>query len=198
MCAQSMRILVVGLVLPSTRATLGRLGGRGWVFERADLLADARRLLEASRFDIILASEFLPDGRGYELIPFAEACGGSLLVAVALSGGCLWLPVVEGGVRMLGMRGVNMRLLETEMDGIMVRRSGKLLKADAQITGVLSMERAALGRESSVDARASTRPSFPSMGAGTRNGLSAFGGKPGSLPRTSRAVRALKAKGKGR
>lgn len=196
MCAQSMRILVVGPVLPSTRATLVRLGGRGWTFERVDSLSEARSLLEASRYGIILASEFLPDGRGYELIVFAERCAGSLLVAVALSGGCLWLPVVEGGVRMLGVRGVHMKMLETEMGAILASGGFKPPTLDLQIVGLLPG--AAPERASPLDARASTRPSFKSMGAGTRNGFSALRTQRKPLAPASRVLPALKAKGKGR
>jgi hypothetical protein len=67
----------------------------------------------------VLAEEHLPDGRGYDLAESVERLATTLLVSVALSESCLWLPVVERGERSLGRRALNPRMLELELETLL-------------------------------------------------------------------------------
>jgi DNA-binding response OmpR family regulator len=120
-----MRILVVGKRSPPTNVTLGRLARRGYGFRAVETLRDGEDLMKTFAFDMVLAAESLPGGRGYDLMRMVVRRGITLLVAVALSESCVWLPVVEFGQKVLGTRAINADALEVEVE--------KLLKAGDQI-----------------------------------------------------------------
>jgi hypothetical protein len=98
---------------------LARLSDRGFGSRVVETLRDARDLLGTFRFDVVLAAEMLADGRGYDLAEIVARRSGTLLVSVALSASCLWLPVVERGVNVLGRRALNARALEVELDFVL-------------------------------------------------------------------------------
>ncbi|MFZ0981576.1 MAG: hypothetical protein WAN23_19400 [Candidatus Acidiferrales bacterium] len=115
MAATTMRILYAGTPAPMTVEVLARLAARGFGAYRAEKLCEARDLLEAFRLDIVLATELLSDGRGYALADAMRQHSGTLIVGVALSESCLWLPVIERGVTVLGERALSHALLEPEL-----------------------------------------------------------------------------------
>lgn len=119
MPATAIRILVAGKPNDSTRAILKRLAMRRWGSRTVESLQQARELLETSSFDIVLASESLPDGCGYELAGVVARHSGTLFVGVALSESSLWLPVIAKGTRVLGTRGLSPQLLLREMEAIL-------------------------------------------------------------------------------
>jgi len=112
----TMRILFAGRPSMTVSGMLGRLATRGWGARVVESLRDAKASLATFPCDIVLASESLPDGRGYELAELVTRQSGTLFVCVALSESCLWLPVVEQGASVLGSRAFSAHLLETEMD----------------------------------------------------------------------------------
>ncbi len=116
MPATAMRILITGTPAPGTNAMLARLTARGFGSRSVETIRAAQDLLETFRFDVVLAAESLADGRGYDLADIVARRGGTLLVGVALSETCLWLPVVERGALVLGRRALNARALEVELD----------------------------------------------------------------------------------
>jgi DNA-binding response OmpR family regulator len=130
------RILVVGTPADSTRAILKRLAARGWRWRAAGTLREARKLLKTSHFDIVLASEALSDGRGYELGAIVGGQLGTLFVAVALSESSLWLPVVEKGTQVLGTRGFGPSMLLREMGTILEAHAEGDARAFAAVSGV--------------------------------------------------------------
>jgi hypothetical protein len=87
--------------------------------QRAEKLSEARDFLEIFRLDIVLASESLADGRGYALADAMRRQSGTLIVGVPLSESCLWLPVVERGVTVLGRRAFSPTMLEAELDRLL-------------------------------------------------------------------------------
>jgi DNA-binding response OmpR family regulator len=115
----AMRILVVGKPCGSTAATLSRLALEGWVADTAEDVAKARSVLKMFRLDVVLSEENLPDGRGYDLADTVAQQSSTLLVSVALSESCLWLPVIERGERSLGRRAVTPEMLEFELETIL-------------------------------------------------------------------------------
>jgi len=115
----TMRILVVGKSAASTTATLSRLALQGWVAETAENVAEARSALNLFRLDVVLSEENLPDGRGYDLADAVATQSSNLLVSVALSESCLWLPVIERGERSLGQRALTPQMLEFEVETIL-------------------------------------------------------------------------------
>jgi DNA-binding response OmpR family regulator len=115
----AMRILVVGKPCGSTAATLSRLALDGWVADTAENVAKAKSVLKMFQLDAVLSDENLPDGRGYDLADAVAQQSSTLLVSVALSESCLWLPVIESGERSLGQRAVTPEMLGFELETIL-------------------------------------------------------------------------------
>ena len=115
MAGIAFRILMIGNSSPSTHITLGRLSDCGWGSYTVDKMRDGEQLLKTFQVDIVLASETLPDGRGYDLADCVARQLGTLMVGVALSENALWLPVIDRGERVLGSRAIGARMLEAEL-----------------------------------------------------------------------------------
>ena len=119
MSAAAVRILIVGNSTASTESTLKELARSGWESHAVKTVREADTVLRTIRFKLTLATEKLPDGTGYELVPLVVRQSGSLFVSVPLSESYLWLPAVENGVRSLGERAVNPQMLATEAECIL-------------------------------------------------------------------------------
>jgi len=130
-----MRLLIVGPLAPDTAATLERLGRHGWGSYAVDSLSDAISVFKTIRFDVVLAAENLPDGRGYELSARAADASATLLVSVTLSESCLWLPVVYCGESVLGERALNPRMLESELETLLSQPASNRPDARASQSG---------------------------------------------------------------
>lgn len=91
----------------------------GWGAHMVESVHEAETVLKTIRFKVILAAENLRDGSGYELAPLVARQSGSLFISVALSETCLWLPVIEQGIRELGKRAINPWMLETEVECVL-------------------------------------------------------------------------------
>ena len=126
--AIGMRILVVGEPSRGTQSILSRLESNGWGARTVETLHEAEALVNTFRFDFVLAAESLPDGRAYALTQTVVRRNGTLLVAVALSESCLWLPVVDLGTKVLGTRALNSEQLEEEAEKILRARDEELLR----------------------------------------------------------------------
>jgi CheY-like chemotaxis protein len=118
-CTTAGRILVAGHTSASTSFTLKQLEREGCAVQSVGTIAEAESSLRAARFDIVLASEILSDGRGYDLTDSVVNRSSTLLVAITLSEACLWLPVVQHGVRTLGDRALNAHTLQSEMTALL-------------------------------------------------------------------------------
>ncbi|MFY9691534.1 MAG: hypothetical protein WA369_07845 [Candidatus Acidiferrales bacterium] len=118
----TMRILFAGRPAPVTQEVLARLATRGFGTHRVEKLSEAHEFLEIFRLDVVLAWESLADGRGYALAEAIKRQSGTLIVGVPLSESCLWLPVVEGGVAVLGKRAFSPGMLEAELDRLLGAR----------------------------------------------------------------------------
>jgi DNA-binding NtrC family response regulator len=116
------RILFVGKPSPHTEVILGRLRRKNFASEVVETLREARELLPCSQFDVVLAPEDLPDGRGYELTDPVARHACTLLIAISLSETWLWLPVVERGARVIGERAFPADLLEPELEELLSER----------------------------------------------------------------------------
>jgi DNA-binding response OmpR family regulator len=123
-----MRILVVGTPSRGTQAILSRLASCGWGSRTVETLREAEVLVNTFRFDIVLATESLPDGRAYAMTQTIARRSGTLIVAIALSESCLWLPVVDQGRRVLGTRALNPERLEREAEKILRASDAKQLR----------------------------------------------------------------------
>jgi hypothetical protein len=137
MAATTMRILFAGAPTPITDELLARLAARGFGAYRATKLRDARDLMGTFRLDVVLAAELLSDGRGYALADATRQHSGTLIVGVALSESCLWLPVIERGVTVLGKRALSHAMLESELDrvlGIRLREERSARRIAARLT----------------------------------------------------------------
>ena len=119
MPATAMRILVVGPSTLGTERMLTGLASRGCGSHSVGTLRQARYLLQTFRFDIVLAAESLPDGRGYELIDTVARNSATLFVGIALSESYLWLPVLERGVNVFGGRALKAGMIEFEVQALL-------------------------------------------------------------------------------
>ncbi len=104
---------------------LTRLGRRGWGSYSADNLNEARELIAAKGFDLILALQGLPDGSGYDLCSQVAECGHSLFVGIELSRQRAWIPVVEHGERVFGDRAVPSDSAEAELEQVLRAATGQ-------------------------------------------------------------------------
>ena len=125
MPVEAMRILVIGSLASPTDTILRRLASRGWGSRRVETLREAQNMLLTFQFDVVLSAESVADGRGYEIADLVIGRAGTLIVGVALSESCLWLPVVEQGARVLGSRALNAHMLESEMEMLIGAREGQ-------------------------------------------------------------------------
>ncbi|MGA9883617.1 MAG: hypothetical protein WBQ34_07855 [Candidatus Acidiferrales bacterium] len=115
MAVLSVQILMVGNPTPSTGRLIFRLTTRGFGAQHVDTVAEAKSLLETFRYSVVLATEKLPDGRGYDLASLVARVSGYLFVGVPLSE-TLWLPVVARGSIVLGQRALNASVFENEVE----------------------------------------------------------------------------------
>jgi hypothetical protein len=166
----SVQILAVGPTTLSTLATLRRLVRSGWSSHPVSTVREAETVLKTIRFNVVLAAERLADGVAYDLAPIIGRQGGTLYVGVALSETCLWLPVVERGVRSLGERALNSAILESEVAEVLRReQDGITMAAAGAISPQLRIELTAreggihvLAGESVLDIDAhSLQPGYP-------------------------------------
>jgi len=118
-CTTATRILVVGHTASSTAFTLQKLERAGCAFHSVDTIAEAETAMRTTPFDIVLAGETMPDGRGYDLTNCVVNHSATLLISIALSETCLWLPVVQHGVRTLGERALNSFTLQSEITALL-------------------------------------------------------------------------------
>lgn len=108
-------ILIVGTASASTDRLVFRLTPRGHRVRHVDTLAAAKSLLKTNHFQFTLASERLPDGRGYDLARAVMRNSGYLFVGVPLTE-TLWLPVIERGTVVFGQRALKANAFENEVE----------------------------------------------------------------------------------
>jgi len=138
-----MRILSVGKPSPHTSAVLARLLQRGFAHHDAATLAESAQMLETFRFDVVLAPENLPDGKGYQLAAQVAQQSGSLVVSVQLSETSLWLPVVVRGAMVLGERALNTATLEWDLAEILATHAGEHVQAVSRFKAIQAAGRRA-------------------------------------------------------
>ena len=137
-CTTAARILVVGHTASSTTVTLQKLERAGCAFQSVDTIAEAETAMRTTPFDIVLAAETMRDGRGYDLTNFVANHSATLLIAVALSETCLWLPVVQHGVRTLGERALNSFALQSEITALLNEKTtGAAVPFDRAVQGFM-------------------------------------------------------------
>ncbi len=129
MSISAVRVLIVGPTTSSTNGILKNLARAGWSSHAVGCVCEAETVLRTIRFKVVLSSEKLADGTGYELAPLIARQGGSLFIGVTLSETCLWLPVIERGDRSLGKRAINPTALEGEVGELL-----RVLKATEPAT----------------------------------------------------------------
>jgi len=112
----SKKILVIGLTTVPADAAIERLKQKGWECLSGRGLREAETMLVRFGIDIVLCWERLTDGDGYELLESVKKRRGSLFVAIGLSEGFLWLPVVVRGVKTLGECALEAHMLEAELE----------------------------------------------------------------------------------
>ena len=119
----AMRILVIGEFLPGTGEILRRLSGRGWGARKVPTLRDARAPAGDVRFRC--GARFRSPPRWPRLRCRRIRClhSRTLMVGVALSESCLWLPVVDRGKHVLGKRALNVEALESEMETLLTSQA---------------------------------------------------------------------------
>jgi hypothetical protein len=175
----AMRILVVGTPSAGTVEILRRFSDRGWGSRQVLTVQKAQDLAEIFDFDIVLAMEDLPDGRGYDIAGPVTRHSRTLLVGVALSESCLWLSVVERGVSVLGKRALNAQMLEAEMERLLLDSARDIASAVssnstlpggrvAQMPSAAARHAAPPGHETNAHRRAVTvLPAMATFQAGT-------------------------------
>jgi len=193
-------LLVVGSPSPLTQTIINQLAHHGKPHVLARTVQEALLALGDYHFGAVLASEILPDGRAYELMPAVEKSGTSLLVGVALSESRLWLPVVESGRRVLGSRALNARVLEYELERLMDSQVSPAIKMRISIqsdSGTSDARRKILARRAaalplrlesyaSLDSRRDTPDQLAISGTSSQTSEKESRREPGRFGRASR------------
>jgi hypothetical protein len=169
MSTSVVRILVVGPNTSSTLRTISQLSRAGWGSHCVASLREAETVLKTIQFKVVLSAEYLPDGTGYDMAALIERQCGSLFIGVSLSETCLWLPVVEQGIRSLGKRALNPESLDVELQD--------LLLALPEPTAIFRFE----ARQASVAGTATNIPMF-------RSAIAAEPRSPSALENVDREV----------
>jgi hypothetical protein len=154
MSAMGMRILVIGASALDTNGMLNRLARRGWGSRVVSTLREGQDLLRSFKFDLVLSSEILSEGRGYDVSDAVALQSGTLLVGIALSESWLWLPVVELGRNVLGKRALNAGMLESEARELLGRSDKHTIVENAH--GVLMHVERSAARHNGVPRRKKT------------------------------------------
>jgi hypothetical protein len=119
-----MRTVFVGCPPLQMTGILTRLGRVGFGSYAVDSLKEGLNLVESGGFELVVSLERLEDGNGYDLAAPVMKGGGSLFIGVEIAGGgCLWLPVVDHGERVLGDSAMDYGLLELELADVLTHRS---------------------------------------------------------------------------
>ncbi|MFZ3217737.1 MAG: hypothetical protein WA192_16885 [Candidatus Acidiferrales bacterium] len=145
MSAATVPILVVGVSTARTHNILQELARSGWEAHSVETLQEADTVLRTVRFNLILAAEKLPDGTGYELAPLVARQAGNLFMSVPLSETCLWLPVVENGVKSLGQRAMNPMALAMEAESILRACAAPAARREASSAAIARVGPSPLG-----------------------------------------------------
>lgn len=119
----AMRALFVGRPSPQMTAILTRLGQKGFGSYAAEAAAQGHELLEAGKFELVMALEKIEGGEGYEFAEPVKRKGGSLFVGIETSNDRLWVPVIDHGETVLGGRAVDYSMLEGELEDVLTHRS---------------------------------------------------------------------------
>jgi hypothetical protein len=119
----AMRTLFVGSPSPQITAILTRLGQKGFGSYAADAAPQGHELLEAGKFELVIALEKIEGGEGYEFAGPVKRKGGSLFVGIETSNDRLWVPVIDHGETVLGGRAVDYSMLEGELEDVLTHRS---------------------------------------------------------------------------
>jgi CheY-like chemotaxis protein len=93
----SPHLLLVGQKLASAVILMQRLEAHGCLWEFVESPDAARRSLDRTDFDVILADSRLPNGGAYDLIRGLEGTRSSLFFWVPVGHSGCWLPVVLRG-----------------------------------------------------------------------------------------------------
>ena len=119
----AMRALFVGSPSPQMTAILTRLGQKGFGSYAVEVAAQGHELLEAGKFELVMAFEKIEGGEGYEFAEPVKRKGGSLFVGIETSNDRLWVPVIGHGETVLGGRAVDYSMLEGELEDVLTHRS---------------------------------------------------------------------------
>jgi DNA-binding response OmpR family regulator len=85
MPASAVRILIIGPLAEATGEMSQRLERHGWATHAVATLREAQIVLRTIRFPLVLASEKLDDGTGYELTKWATEQELTLMVGLQLT-----------------------------------------------------------------------------------------------------------------
>ncbi len=96
------QILLVGKGVRQACALVERLRERGCACQLATSYGEARSLLEASGFDLVLSETDLPDGNAHHLRSLLAGSRTTLYYWLAVQDGCWWLPALEQGQQRWG------------------------------------------------------------------------------------------------
>ena len=96
------QVLLVGHGPAGAGCLLERLHHWGCECRFASNIEEARALLGAHAFDLVLSEFHLEDGTAYPLIALAQVARTTLFFSQAVEDSCWWLPAVEQGRACLG------------------------------------------------------------------------------------------------
>jgi CheY-like chemotaxis protein len=119
MCAEPLRILLVGRDLTPESQFSERLCRSGCLCAIARSVAEARAVLDAQQFDLVLSEMALPDGTAYPLLGLLERTPATLFFRFGVRDGCWWLPALERGRRTWGQAALRPPEFAHQLDALL-------------------------------------------------------------------------------
>ena len=136
-------ILLVGRNFNPGSQFQDRLCRDGCACAIAKSLAEARAVLLANEFDVVLSEMALPDDSALPLLGLLEGTSATLYFCVGVHDGCWWLPALDRGRRTWGEAALRpaefAHMLDVLLGAEPPRTSDAALQAGADHAGVIPM-----------------------------------------------------------
>jgi hypothetical protein len=93
----ALRVLLVGKGLQTARTLVSRLEGKGCLYQSANTLSEASRLLHEQSFDLVLSAIFLENTHFHPLSEILKGTPTTLFYSYAVEDKCWWILGLKRG-----------------------------------------------------------------------------------------------------
>ncbi len=124
MSCKAPQVLVVGRAAASAGCLRERLQQWGCECQFANSFHEARSLVGAQAFDLVLSEFHLEDGTAYPLIALARGSRTTVFFSQAVEDSCWWVPAVRRGRECLGANALRPQEFSRVLDEVLQELAG--------------------------------------------------------------------------